>query len=229
MKNLVLTGLLLTAPLTSLWAASPYAAPAGPGTVLTGEVLEVKDVEAYTYLRLKTKDGETWTAVNKAAVKIGSQVTLENTMVMDNFESKSLKQTFKTIVFGNLAGSPSVMAGAPAKTVDLGPIKVAKATGANARTVAEVVTQATALKDKPVKVSGKVVKYNPEIMGKNWLHLQDGSGNAAAKSNDILVTSTASAQVGDVVTVSGVVHTDKDFGAGYAYKVLIEDATLSKP
>jgi hypothetical protein len=63
-------------------------------------------------------------------------------------------------------------------------------------------------------------------MGKNWVHLRDGSGDAAKETNDILVTTQAQAKVGDVVTVSGVVRTNKDFGAGYTYKVLIEDATL---
>lgn len=227
LKTLVLAGLLITAPLSSTWAASPNAAPASG--VLTGEVLEVKDVEAYTYLRLKTKDGETWAAVGKTVVKKGTQVSINNPMVMDNFESKTLKKTFKTIVFGTLAGAPGAMNTAPAKPVDLGPIKVARATGANAHTVAEVVTQAKTLKDKPVTISGKVVKYNPEIMGKNWIHLQDGSGSAAAQSNDILVTSSAATKVGEVITVTGVVHTDKDFGAGYSYKVLLEDATLVKP
>jgi hypothetical protein len=71
-----------------------------------------------------------------------------------------------------------------------------------------------------------VVKYNPEIMGKNWIHLRDGSGSAADNTNDILVTSGVQVKVGDVVTVKGTVRTDKDFGAGYAYKVIIEDAVL---
>jgi len=105
-------------------------------------------------------------------------------------------------------------------------VKVAKAKGANAYTVAEVIAQAEKLKDKPVVISGKVVKYNGSIMGKNWVHLQDGSGNAGAGTHDLLVTSAAVAKVGDVVTVAGTVRTDKDFGAGYSYKVLIEDATL---
>ena len=114
----------------------------------------------------------------------------------------------------------------PAPAPDTAPIKVAKASGANARTVAEVVMKSAELKDKPVVVSGKVVKYNPAIMGKNWVHLRDGSGDAAKETNDILVTTAAQAKVGDVVTVSGVVRTNKDFGSGYTYKVLIEDATL---
>ena len=112
---------------------------------------------------------------------------------------------------------------APAST---GPIKVAKASGANAYTVAEIVSKAKQLKTKTVVLSGKVVKYNAGIMGKNWIHLQDGSGSAASGTNDILVTSAAATQIGSVITVTGVVQTDKDFGAGYTYKVLIEDATI---
>jgi hypothetical protein len=231
--------------------AGETPAPASPATPpaasVKGEVLEVKEVESYTYLRLKTKDGETWAAVGKAQVKKGAEVTIENVMVMNNFESKTLKKTFPTILFGSLAGATGAagsaapaglapMAGANmatahagiAKAVDVGDVRVAKATGANARTVAEIVTKATELKDKPVVVHGKIVKYNPDIMGKNWIHLRDGSGAAADNSNDVLVTTAAQAKTGDVVTVKGVVRTDKDFGAGYSYKVVIEEATLQQ-
>lgn len=202
-----------------------FAGEVPPGlTVVKGEVLEVVDVESYTYLRLKTTDGETWAAVGKAPIVKGSQVTIDNAMTMNNFESKSLKKTFKTIVFGTLGGS----AGAThaAKPADIGDVKVARAVGANAHTVAEIVSRAAVLKDKQVLVRGKVVKYNPGIMGKNWIHLRDGSGTEA--NNDILVTTLNQANVGDVVTVKGIVRNDKDFGAGYSYKVLIEDATLQK-
>ena len=210
-------------------AATPMAANTPP--LLTGEVLETKDAAGYTYLRLKTKDGETWAAVNQSVIKKGAKVSIENTSVMNNFESKTLKQTFPSIVFGNLATAGAATAAVSphtgnAKPADTGPIKVAKATGANAYTVAEVVTKVSALKDKPVQVNGKVVKFNPGIMGKNWVHLRDGSGQDANQSNDILVTTTAQTKVGEVVTVAGVVRQDKDFGAGYSYKVMIEDATL---
>ena len=235
MKNLrTLSLCLLTAiPFgTAALAAGnpPVAAPST--TVVSGEVLEVKDVDSYTYLRLKTSQGETWAAVNTSPVKKGAKVTIENAMVMDNFESKTLKKTFKTIVFGTLAGTGPTKDAASAhaglnKPAVAGPIKVAKASGANAHTVAEVVNKAVALKDKPVQVSGKVVKYNAGIMGKNWIHLQDGSGSAADNSNDVLVTTSASTKLGDVITASGVVRNNKDFGAGYSYKVLIEDATLT--
>ena len=214
--------------------SAPVAQGQAP-QVLRGKVLETQNVEAYTYLRLKTLTGETWAAVPTATVKLGADVTVENAAVMSNFESKSLKRTFSSIAFGTLAGAPkkdwdtaeiaAAHAGLP-KQVDLDNIKVAKASGPNARTVAEIVSKSAENKDKAIVVSGKVVKFNGGIMGKNWVHLRDGSGTAADNTNDVLVTTQDMAKVGDVVTVSGVVRTNKDFGAGYAYKVIVEDAKL---
>ncbi|MGB8931436.1 MAG: OB-fold nucleic acid binding domain-containing protein, partial [Anaeromyxobacteraceae bacterium] len=111
---------------------------------------------------------------------------------------------------------------------EVGDVKVAKATGADARTVSEVWTQRKALKDKAVTVRGKVVKFNPGIMGKNWVHLRDGSGTADAKDNDITITTADTVAVGDVVTAKGKVLVEKDFGAGYAYPVIIEEAKVAK-
>jgi len=114
------------------------------------------------------------------------------------------------------------------KAVDVGDVKVAKASGPDARTVAEIITKRIELKDKTVLVRGKVVKYTPEVLGKNWIHLRDGSGSAADNTHDVLVTTKDQAKIGDVVVAKGVVHTDRDLGSGYSYKVLVEEATLQK-
>ncbi len=241
MKILLSVCMLVTTTLA--WAADPATqAPVAPATVESipvaatvastkGEVLEVLEVPGFTYLRLNTAAGEVWAAVPTAKVVKGDTVTIENASQMNGFESKTLKRTFPAILFGALGGA----APAPVSphsglmtAVDIENIKVAKATGPNAHTVAEIVTQSAALKDKTVVVSGKIVKYNPEIMDKNWIHLRDGSGSNADNTNDILVTTKNEAKIGDIVTVKGIVRTDKNFGAGYAYKVLIEDATLEK-
>jgi len=219
-------------------AAGAADVPAPPASAtLKGKVLETKDAGNYTYLRLKTKDGETWAAVNKWPVRKGADVTIENTMVMKKFESKALKKTFDSIVFGTLGGAAAGAAAASemaaahagiAKAVDIGEVKVPKAEGPNARTVAEVAADKGELKDKTVVVRGKVVKFTGEVMGKNWIHLRDGSGSASENTNDVLVTTKDRARIGEVVVVKGVVHNDRDFGSGYAYRVLIEDATLQK-
>ena len=75
-------------------------------------------------------------------------------------------------------------------------------------------TKSAELKDKPVLVRGRIVKYNQGIMGKNWIHLRDGTGSAADNSNDVLVRTTGEAKVGDVVLARGTVRTDQDFGSG---------------
>jgi hypothetical protein len=225
----------LTAVLASLVLAFAALSAQAASPPLSGEVLETLPVEGYTYLRLKTKDGEAWAAVPSASVKKGAQVTIVDSMVMQNFESRTLKRKFDKIVFGSLAttaaGTGPVVAPQAAATPQpaAAPVaKVPKATGPDARTVAEVVQGRTALKDKPVQVRGRVVKVNLGIMGKNWVHLQDGSGGAADGSNDILVTTKDEAKVGDIVTAKGVVHNDVDLGSGYNYPVLIEQATLAK-
>lgn len=218
-----------------IWMLAASALAWAAGSV-TGEVLEVLQVDSYTYLRMRTVNGETWGAVPTAQVKKGAIVTLDDITVMNNFESKTLKRTFKTVVFGNLAGpagaagksaavSPHTGAPKAAETLD---VKVPKAVGANARTVGEILAKPADVKDKPVLVRGKVVKFSGGIMGRNWIHLQDGTGAAADKTNDLLVTTTEQAKVGDVVTAKGVVRVDKDFGAGYVYKALVENAALQR-
>jgi hypothetical protein len=77
-----------------------------------------------------------------------------------------------------------------------------------------------------VTINGTVMKFNGGILGRNWFHVQDGSGSAADGTNDITVTTDAVTQVGDVITVTGTVVVNKDFGAGYAYKVMLEGAKI---
>ncbi len=221
-----------------LLLALPFSASAD-AAVVKGRVLETMNAGGYTYLRLKTGNGETWAAVNRASVSKGAEVTIENAMEMRDFESRSLKRTFPKILFGSLgagAGTAPASAGmnmgaahaSLARTPGAVDVHVPKAVGANARTVAEIVAKRVELKDKPVLLRARVVKYNAGIMGKNWLHVRDGSGSAANDSNDLLVISTHEAKLGDVVSVKGFVRVDQDFGAGYAYKVLVEGA-LVKP
>jgi len=206
--------------------------PSQPPPGIKGEVLETQNVGSYTYLRLKTSDGEVWAAVPSTSVQKGAQVTIGNATTMRNFESKTLKKNFDSIVFGQIV-DPNAKATAPHGSATAAPAatplaKVAKASGPDARTVAEVVASKAALNSKTVLVRGQVVKVNLGIMGKNWLHLQDGSGSAADGSNDLLVTTLDRVAVGDVVNARGRVRTDLNLGGGYAFAVLIEDATVRK-
>ncbi|MDR3682265.1 MAG: hypothetical protein P4L11_00945 [Geothrix sp.] len=228
---------VVAAPTQPMAGAMPGAPAMGAG--LTGKVLERIDASPYCYLRLQTARGEVWAAVPEAKVEKGTEVTVANPMLMSNFESKTLKRTFAEIYFGALAGpgeaataaAPAVGAPAPMGAPVPAPVliaKVDKAAGADARTVGEIWAQKGGLKDKAVTVRGKVVKYNPGVMGKNWIHLQDGSGDPSKGTHDITVTSQDTVAMGQVVTAQGVVRVDKDFGSGYRYGMLVEDAKVVK-
>ena len=93
------------------------------------------------------------------------------------------------------------------------------------KTVAKLYQEKKALSGKLVQVKGKVVKVNNGIMGRNFLHVQDGTGDK--NSNDLTVTSKQTANVGDSVVITGKVVLDRDFGAGYTYPLLIEESTIT--
>jgi hypothetical protein len=222
---------------------SPAAEAADPNR-LTGTVLETMDVSNYTYLHLETPAGEAWAAVPKADLEVGAPVVVVNPQTMVDFESKTLGRKFETIYFGTLEGqgassstaqagadSHGAMHGGAARTGDPGdatqaPIEVAKAEGATGRTVAELYAEKDQLAGKTVSLRGKVVKYNSGIMGRNWFHLQDGTGDASSGNHDITVTSVGATAVGETVLVRGTLAVDKDFGAGYRYAVIVEEASV---
>jgi hypothetical protein len=235
-------------------AGAQAGAQGAPSASIKGKIVERLDAEPYSYLKLKTDSGEVWAAVPKSDKGVGADVVVGGAMPMNDFESKTLKRKFELVYFGTLvdpnapaampAGMPGAMgAGMPgaeggpnmaaqhaqaaAGPSDVGSVKVPKASGSDARTVAEVFAQRAALKEKGVTIRGKVVKFNEGIMGRNWLHIRDGSGTAG-KDNDLTITTAEKAAVGDVVVVKGKVQVDKDFGAGYSYPVIVEDAKLGK-
>lgn len=242
------------APLPAAAVANPSPGgdqPTPAGQVVEGKALETLEAPGYTYIRVGADGTEgQWTAVSTAPVKVGDKVRVLSQTVMTNFQSSTLKRTFPSIHFGTLddgkgaaagaamppghpptgagagmpAGHPS--AAAPAAPVEVG--KVEKATGPDGRTVEEIFAQKAQLAGKKVRVRGVVVKATNGIMGKNFLHLRDGSGSDQAKNNDLTVTTAEELAKGQTVMLEGVLVLDKDLGAGYRYDALLEDAVSVK-
>src|SRR3954469_13098437 len=153
---LKLVQIIALAIVFTLAQAADKPAAKTAGETVSGEVLETMDSGGFNYMTLKYKAGETWTAVRSTQVKVGAQVTVENGMTMKNFQSKTLNRSFPAIMLGDLAGGPasaqSAGAAGPHSTAGTEPagadVKVPKASGTNARTVAEVNTKSADLKDK---------------------------------------------------------------------------------
>jgi hypothetical protein len=199
------------------------------------------DAAGYTYVLVDTGVQKVWAAGPRAAVEVGEVVNLPGGMAMYDFHSQTLDRTFDVIFFvGSLKGIddtgpaaqrsniPQAISGhgaasgktAPGNTVDLS--NILKASGGH--TVAELFAGKEELADKETAVRGRVVKYNAGIMGRNWIHIQDGSGSEG--SNDLTVTTGDTAKVGDLVVIRGRLKTDQDFGHGYSYDVLVEEAKV---
>jgi hypothetical protein len=103
----------------------------------------------------------------------------------------------------------------------------AAAADAKVQTVAALNQDKAGLAGKTISAQGKVVKVNNGIMDRNFVHVQDGTGDAAKGTNNLVVTSKQTAAVGDQVTISGTVVLNRDFGSGYSYPLLIEDASIT--
>ena len=211
-------------------APAPNAAMANPA----GKVVETMDAGGYTYANLESNGTKTWVAYPVLETRLGDTLSFHNCLAMTKFTSKSLNRTFDTIMF---CSAPDITAESPAakpaatqakKTADVKKIKVEKASGANAYSVEEIFAKRAPLDGKQVVVRGQVVKVSSGIMDRNWIHLQDGTGSDASKTNDLVVTTGDLAQPGDVITVSGTLTKDKDFGAGYKYAAIIEKGSVKK-
>lgn len=237
---------------TDLAPPETEAAPAAPEVqAFSGEVLETMDAGGYTYVLVDTGSEQHWAASNEFAVAVGDRITVPIESPMKGFRSETLDREFEVIYFasrivpeGTALGSPmgsphGAMGGgmvsdhaptmgghttAEDAGIEPGTIKVAE----GGMTIGAIWADRAPLSAKTVTVTGKVVKYNGGIMGTNWMHIQDGSGSAAEGTNDLTVTSNTPVAVGDIVTVTGALTLDKDFGSGYRYAAIIMDAEVVK-
>jgi hypothetical protein len=187
------------------------------------------NASSYTYAKLDKGTGAVWVAGPETKLTVGTKIGATSGTLMTAFRSTTLDRTFDEIYF--IASFPIAGAAPPnphaGGAVAMTPSKPTPMTtsekiepAAGGQTVAQVIAGAATLAGKPVAVRGKVVKVNNQILGHNWLHVQDGSG-------DLTVTTDATVALGEVVVVRGTLATNKDFGAGYKYAVLVENAAVS--
>jgi hypothetical protein len=197
-------------------------------------VMEVLQTSNYTYLLADENELETWLALPKMEAKEGDIYYYTGGFEMTNFESKEMGRTFESVLFLESVSTAPVTAKSdepvpnPHTTgiitvekqkVDIQPAK-------DGITIADLFAKKDSYEGKTVRIKGQVMKFNDAIMKRNWAHLQDGTDYSG--KYDLTVTTEAEVAVGDIVTFEGVVALNKDFGYGYSYEVLLENATLIK-
>lgn len=199
-----------------------------------GKVIATMNSGGYTYVQFAENGKELWAACPQTEISVGDSITFSHAAPMKKFYSKTLDRTFESIFFvGRIKVKGREAEGLPKGHVPVNPVARKKITvepgsvkkAQDGYTIAECYAKKDVLNGKVVKVRGRVVKFSPKIMGKNWLHIRDGTGEQGA--NDLTITTKESVQVGDLVLVTGKIVYDKNFGAGYRYPVIIEDASIA--
>ena len=207
------------------------------------KVVEVIQSTNYTYMRVNDTNTDKWVAVNRMEAATGETLflNLTNATPMENFHSKELNKDFKSIFFvsqvskeqitpksqpagmaGMSANGSAVMGGKSAPVQ--ANVSVKPVTGGI--TIADLYANKAKYAGKKVKVTGSVVKVNDEIMGKNWVHIQDGTKDG--ENFDLTITTKETVKTDTIVVFEGVVAVDKDFTHGYVYPLIVEDAVLVK-
>jgi hypothetical protein len=223
LKTLLFTGVFLLCPLGLL------ANTDGKGS---GTVAETISVGGYVYVQL-AEDG-TWVAAKPIPVSKGDQVSYAGGAMMKDFYSSSLDRTFETVWFVSSlevtqSGDPNPHAGIGggfSQATAAEPMTESITPVAGGKTIAEVYAQVAELKDQQVSLRGRVIKFSPNILGKNWVTLQDGTGTAP--QDKLIVTSANEVEIGDLVTATGTIRNNVDLGSGYTYKVILAEATFAQ-
>lgn len=232
MKSFKQITILIALSITMLLAVSATNTHAGPGhgTPTAGEVISTIDSGGYTYIEAKDGGETFWAAAPKVFLQKGDKISFSGGAWMPNFKSKALNRTFDKILF---VDGVSLGAGKAKKTSITPPgeqkKKAKKKSSGKVQkvTVGETYKKSASLENETIQIKGKVVKVSRMIMGQNWIHIQDGTGNSSDGSNNIVFRSpTEAPNVGDEVTAKGTLNVDVDFGAGYFYKVIAEESTF---
>jgi len=201
-------------------------------------VQEVLQVESYTYLNVLEDDTKKWLAVPRMEAKLGEVLYYKGGMAMPDFKSTELDRTFDEVIFlGSITSAEAINLdkgfvdpNAPKEVVKKGKqptlakLELTIEGIEGGIRIADLFENKADFAGKKIKVTGEVTKFSAAIMGKNWVHFQDGTEFEGAY--DLMITSQENLLVGDVVTFEGVISLDKDFGAGYFYKIIMEDAVI---
>lgn len=205
------------------------------------KVSEVIQTSNYTYLKVSDNGAENWIAVTSQEAAVGEIYYYDQALEMKNFKSKELNRTFETIYFvqglskqpvaapagmGGGMGSGMMGAGHKGKPADAQKAGISVAPADGSVSIAKLFASRSDYSGKKIKMKGQVVKVNEEVMGKNWIHIQDGTKDG--ENFDLTITTLDKAAVDEVVTFEGTITLNKDFGFGYSYEVIMEDAKLVK-
>jgi hypothetical protein len=192
-------------------------------------ILEVIDGTTYSYLKGINNNKEIWVAIRKQPITVGAAYYYEQALEMKNFHSKELNQTFPSIYFLNSISDKALADDVQVShSMNMKPspkkIEVDLKQDDNFTSIKDVYQNNEKLSNSVIKVKGKVTKINKNILNKNWIHIQDGTVHN--DKFDLTITTNQVVNIGEVVEFEGILKTNVDFGSGYKYDVILEQAKI---
>lgn len=199
-------------------------------------VIEIQQVSSYTYLLVSENKSEKWVAAPRIETEKGAVLYYKGGTEMPNFTSKELNKTFASVLFLEriTANKSDLMVKAQqysGSTMHQGnpKVEIQKRTKVIAApldgiSLAFLLENKNQYQGKTIKLKGEVISFRSKILGKNWIHIQDGTEYLGVF--DLTITSDEQFEIGDIVIVQGIVAVNKDFGYGYFYDVIVENAKL---
>jgi hypothetical protein len=193
------------------------------------KVIDIIPAKGYTYLQVTENKKDFWIAVPAMEIEIGETVYFSRFMIMEDFRSDNIDKSFDKILFvedARKSPTPDEMKNIHSGVLSSEKQDIKITPLSDGKTIHQIFSDKASLNGEVIKVKGQVVKFNKQIMKRNWIHIQDGTGGE--NEFDLVMTSNEEVQVGDIITAEGKVVVDKDFGAGYFFPVMIEDAKIEK-
>ncbi|MBE0495063.1 MAG: hypothetical protein IBX45_01500 [Campylobacterales bacterium] len=191
------------------------------------QVKQVLHAGSYTYYGIQSGERNYWVVTPRSALPVGAWMRFKEEIAMPSYESKALGQTFEDVIFTSDFQYRTLED--EAKHLAFITEKVATSPFAQEGTlsVQEAQEKRNTLAGKTIQLRAKVVKVSQNIMGRNWVHLQDGTG-MGDEVGRIVATSSETPSVGAIVVAKGKVSVDKDFGSGYVYAIILEETVFEE-
>jgi len=194
-------------------------------------VVEVLNAAGYTYLLVSEGRKEQWLAVNEMEVEMGTTYYYQGGLKMTNFKSRELDRVFESVIFLDqisqeppLPAEEVTLSTAHSATIPIEKLDISVEVAEGGISIADLVSEKESYDGKTVRIRGQVTKYNADIMDKNWIHLQDGTEYDG--KFDLTITSGITVETGKTLTFEGKIALDKDFGFGYFYEIIMEEAII---
>ena len=189
-------------------------------------IKEVLEAGGYTYLRVIENGHEEWLAIVKSNIISGKIYSYEDAAPMKNFKSRELEKTFDEVLFVaklTLKEDPTAIVEKKKSTLYK---KVKSISEKEIVTLSDLYKYKESFEGKTIRIKGEVTKFSSNILGKNWIHLEDRSIKQG--KNDIVATIDEEIKVGDKISIEGKITTNRDFGSGYKFEVMMENAKIIK-